>query len=98
MPVASLPLKHTITLAIGLCSLFLSHDLASFPDLFRTIGQLPGLNEAAGLDHQAEEVIVVDIHEDHVALDVRAFLHVDTPSLCALFRTCLLYTSDAADE
>lgn len=41
MPVASLPLKHAITLAIGLCSLFLSYDLVSFPMLFRFVGQLP---------------------------------------------------------
>lgn len=95
MPLASLPLKHAITLAIRLSSLFLSHDLASFPDLFRTIGQLPGLNEAAGLDHQAEEVIVVDIHEDHVALDVRAFLHVDTPGLCALLRATAIFHHNA---
>ena len=92
MPVASLPLKHAITLAIRLSSLFLCNNLASFPDLFRAIGQLPSLYKAAGLDHQAEEVIVVDIHEDHVALDIRAFLHVNTTGLCILLHAPAIST------
>lgn len=94
MPVASLPLKHAITLAIGLRSLFLCHDLASFPDLFRTIGQLPSLNEAAGLDHQAEEVIVVDIHEDGIALDIGALLHMNTAGLGRLFHAPPIFNHD----
>ena len=57
-------------LAIALRSggLLLGNALFRLTDLLRPIGQFPSLNKPAGLNHQAEEVIVVDIHEDGINL------------------------------